>query len=81
MTDDLAIHQWLVVPHAVEFELPQGNYTVTAISGLETEQSRRELNIEGLAELKIVIPLTRFANPAGEGFRSGNLNAGLGPVG
>src|SRR5437868_6502242 len=38
---ELPIHQWLVVPHAVEFDLPAGKYTISAISGLETEESRR----------------------------------------
>jgi hypothetical protein len=77
LADDLPIQQWLVVPHAVEFDLPYGKYTISAISGLETEQSQRDVNLEGLAESKISILLTRFDNPAGEGFRSGNTHLHL----
>jgi hypothetical protein len=77
LAGDLPIQQWLVIPQAVEFELPQGKYAVTAISGLETEEARREVNLEGLAESKISLPLTRFANPAEEGFRSGNTHLHL----
>lgn len=77
LADDLPIQQWLVVPRAVEFDLPHGKYTVSAISGLETDESRREMNLEGLADTKISISLTRFANPAGEDFRSGNTHLHL----
>src|SRR5579863_4424303 len=74
---ELPIHHWLVVPHAVEFDLPAGKYTISAISGLETEQSQRDVNLTGLAESTISIPLTRFANPAADGFRSGNTHLHL----
>jgi hypothetical protein len=77
LESDLPIQKWLVVPRAVEFELPRGTYTISAISGLETEQARREVKLEGLAEARITIPLTRFANPAEENFRSGNTHLHL----
>jgi len=74
---ELPIHQWLVVPRAVEFDLPAGKYTISAIAGLETEESRREVNLEGLTESKISIPLTRFTNPMENGFRTGNTHLHL----
>src|SRR5262245_26438908 len=43
----LPIHEWLVVPRAVEFELPAGKYTIRAISGLETEESQLEADLRG----------------------------------
>src|SRR5262245_40630426 len=73
----LPIHQWLVVPHAVEFDLPQGKYSVRAISGLETEEARRQVNLDGLSESKISIALKRFANPRVDGLRSGNTHLHL----
>src|SRR5262245_61912607 len=39
---NLPIHEWLVVPRPAEIELPAGKYTISAISGLETEESRSE---------------------------------------
>jgi hypothetical protein len=74
---NLPIHEWLVVPRAGEFELPAGKYTFSAISGLETEESRHEVDLQGRAESKISIALTRFANPAGDSLRAGNTHLHL----
>lgn len=74
---ELPIHEWLVVPQAVEFDVPRGKYTIAAISGLETEQSQREVNLEGLAESRISMALSRFHNAASAGFRSGNTHLHL----
>lgn len=74
---DLPIHQWLVMSRAVEFELPAGKYTITAISGLETEAAQRELDLEGLAKTEIAISLKRFYDAADDGFRSGNTHLHL----
>src|SRR5262245_18163975 len=31
VTGEASIHEWLVIPHAVELNLPHGQYTLTAI--------------------------------------------------
>jgi hypothetical protein len=77
LVGELPIHQWLVVPKSVDFELPAGKYTFSAIAGLETEEARQEVNLAGLADSRISIPLTRFAHPATDGFRSGNTHLHL----
>lgn len=73
----LPIHQWLVVPRTVEIDLPAGKYTIHAISGIETEESKKEVTLEGAAESKVSIALTRFANPAADGLRAGNTHLHL----
>jgi hypothetical protein len=73
----LPIHEWLVVPRAVEFDLPPGNYTIRAISGLETEESQHEADLRGTKGSKISIPLRRIANPAGDRYRAGNTHLHL----
>src|SRR5262245_34139692 len=67
VTGNSSIDEWLVIPHAVELDLPHGQYTLTAVSGLETEQAQREVKLEG-AESKISIPLTRFHDAASLGY-------------
>ena len=74
---EFPIHQWLVVPHAVEFDLPAAKYTISAIAGLETEEARREVNLAGLSESHITIALKQFRDLASEGFRSGNTHLHL----
>ncbi|MBI5760502.1 MAG: CehA/McbA family metallohydrolase [Planctomycetales bacterium] len=74
---DLPIHRWLVLPQATEIDLPRGKFAITAISGLETEQAQREVDLTGLAESKLSIPLTRFHNAAAQGYRPGNTHLHL----
>jgi hypothetical protein len=73
----LPIHEWLVLPGPAEIELPAEKYTISAISGLETEESHQEVDLRGQAESKFSIALTRFANPGGESFRAGNTHLHL----
>jgi hypothetical protein len=73
---ELPIHQWMVVPQAVEFDLPRGKYTISAISGLETELSQREVDLRA-AESRVSIPLTRFYDSSRAGWRSGNTHLHL----
>lgn len=74
---DLPIHRWMVLPQATEIELPRGKFTITAISGLETEQAQREVDLTGQAESKLSMPLTRFHDAAAQGYRPGNTHLHL----
>src|SRR5215471_20274737 len=41
----LPIHEWLVVPKPIEIELPVAKYTISAISGLGTEECHYEVDL------------------------------------
>jgi hypothetical protein len=77
VTGESPIRDWQVVPRAVELNLPRGKYTIAAISGLETEQSQRNVDLQGRAELRISIPLNRIHATATEGCVSGNTHLHL----
>ncbi|MBI3866645.1 MAG: CehA/McbA family metallohydrolase [Planctomycetia bacterium] len=73
---ELPIHEWLVLPRATEFDLPRGKYTISALSGLETELAQREIELKG-AEMQISLPLTRFFSAARNGLQAGNTHLHL----
>jgi hypothetical protein len=73
---DLPIHRWHVLPASTVVDLPRGKFTITAISGLETEAARRDVDLTA-AESTVSIPLTRFYHADREGYRSGNTHLHL----
>jgi hypothetical protein len=77
LTDELPIQQWLVVPRALDFDLPRGAYTISAISGLETEQAQLSFDLTHNAQSQISIPLRRFYDAAKDRYHSGNTHLHL----
>ncbi|MFN0050640.1 MAG: CehA/McbA family metallohydrolase [Planctomycetales bacterium] len=76
---DLPIHHWRVVPgnQGVRISVPQEKLTLTAISGLETEQAQVTLDLTGQPERQIAVPLRRFSQTAERGWRSANTHLHL----
>lgn len=71
-----AIHDWSVVPGAVQVRLPQGRYTIRAIAGLETDAFETTFELT-TSEAAQKLPLNYFCNAAEEGLRSANTHLHL----
>ncbi|HTI51113.1 MAG TPA: CehA/McbA family metallohydrolase [Planctomycetaceae bacterium] len=76
---DLPIHAWFVVPRsgAVRIALPRKQLAVTAISGLDFEQTRLPLDLRHGKDQALRVPLQRFYRPASRGWRSANTHLHL----
>jgi hypothetical protein len=74
---NLPIHRWHVLPASTVVELPRGKFSITAISGLDTEAARRDVDLAGKAAADVSIPLSRFYHADREGYRSGNTHLHL----
>lgn len=72
------IAAWSVAPPGpVVLTLPRAPLTLAAISGLETEQAERALDLTGKAEARVEIPLQRFADLRARGLVAGNTHLHL----
>ena len=68
---------WRVLPGETTVQLPQGELTIEAISGLETETARQAIDLRGKASAEVSIPLVRFADASSAGYFSGNTHLHL----
>lgn len=71
------MEEWLVVPEPVTFTLPRGTVTFEAMSGLETERARLELDLSNSPRREITLPLKRFSRLREKGWRSANTHLHL----
>ncbi len=71
------IHRWSVLPRITSVRLPRSRLTVEAVSGLETELARAEIDLTSKTSAELTIPLLRFDRPASRGYRSGNTHLHL----
>lgn len=71
------IADWLVVPQAVTIELPRRALTIEALSGLETETAKVELDLSNGQPRDVSIPLKRFRKSHERGWRSANTHLHL----
>lgn len=71
------IEEWFVVPQSVTLELPRRTVTIEAISGLETEAARIELDLSNGLSRQVTIPLKRFRRQRERGWYSANTHLHL----
>lgn len=71
------IADWFVVPQAVTIELPRRAVTIEALSGLETEVAKIELDLSNGQPRETTLALKRFRKPAERGWRSANTHLHL----
>jgi len=69
--------QWYVLPEATTIRLPRERLILEAFHGLETEISRIEIDGAMKDELSLQLPLVRFLNAAGRGWRGANTHLHL----
>jgi hypothetical protein len=68
---------WYVVLGSAAATVPQDKLTVEAFSGLETELAAQTIDLTGKATAQLTMPLTRFYDAAGHGWRNGNTHLHL----
>jgi len=69
---------WYVVPaEGGETELPRASLALEAVSGLETELARVEIDLEKRPPAEVTIKLNVFARPAEQGLVAGNTHLHL----
>ena len=71
------IGTWSVLPRPQTVALPQQAISIEAISGLETERSRIEVDLTDKAPRVITLKLKRFYSAAEQGLRSANTHLHL----
>lgn len=71
------IADWLVVPQKVTIELPRRAVTIEALSGLETEAAKIELDLSNGQQRDVSLRLTRFHDSQRSGWRSANTHLHL----
>lgn len=76
-----AAHSWLVLPGRRTVRLPREKLTIEAFRGLETELARVEVDGSAVEERTLRIPLHRFADAAGQGWRGANTHLHLKDIG
>ena len=71
------IGTWSVLPRPQTVALPQQAISIEAISGLETERSRIEVDLTDKAPRVITLKLKRFYSAAEQGLRAANTHLHL----
>jgi hypothetical protein len=69
--------QWYVLPEPMKLRLPRERLLVEAFHGLETEISRFEVDGRVKDQVTVQLPLVRFLNAAGRGWRGANTHLHL----
>ena len=69
--------QWYVLAESMTIPLPREPLVVEAFHGLETEITRIEVDGTGREEALLLVPLKRFLNAAGRGWRGANTHLHL----
>jgi len=69
--------QWYVLPAATTIRLPRERLIVEAFRGLETELSSMEVDGSVQEQVLLQLPLVRFLNAAGRGWRGANTHLHL----
>lgn len=71
------IRDWCVLVEPTRVEVPRGELTVRAFSGLETEVTTRTLDLTHQEQAVLKIPLTRFYKSREAGFQNANTHVHL----
>ncbi|MEZ6073624.1 MAG: CehA/McbA family metallohydrolase [Pirellulales bacterium] len=72
-----AARQWYVLVEPTTVHVPAQRLTVEAVSGLETETARFEVDLTPGTAAEVTIPITRFSDVAADGWRAGNTHLHL----
>ena len=74
---DHAARDWYVIVEPTVVRLPHSRVVIDAVSGLETETARVEIDLAVSDKAEATISLTRFSDVAAHGWRSGNTHLHL----
>jgi hypothetical protein len=77
LSDNLPIARWKVLPGETTVRLPRKKLTLTAFSGLETEQRTVTVDLTGADKQTVAIRLKRFYDASAKGYRSANTHLHL----
>jgi hypothetical protein len=69
--------EWYVLPGPMTIRLPRERLSIEAFHGLETEIARIEVDGTVKEEVSLELPLVRFLNAAGRGWRGANTHLHL----
>lgn len=72
-----ASREWSVVLESATLSIPRGRLTIEALSGLETELTRRTVDVTEASSMDLTLPLVRFHRAARNGWRCGNTHLHL----
>lgn len=76
VTDKFDIHTWIVALGKATLQVPRGNYTLEAFSGLDTETTRVAVDANR-KEAEAQVPLVRFYDAQQHSLRSANTHLHL----
>jgi hypothetical protein len=74
---DHAGRDWHALLEGMVVALPREELRIEAIGGLETERTVQMLDLRDKANAEAALPLVRFADPSGQGWRAGNTHLHL----
>ena len=77
LSNKLPIARWKVLPGETTIKLPRKKLTLTAFSGLETEQRTVTVDLTGADKQTVAIRLKRFYSASAKGYRSANTHLHL----
>jgi hypothetical protein len=72
-----ASRQWHVVLESATVTVPRQPLVIEALSGLETERTRKAVDLTGEESYDLTLPLVRFHRAADDGGHSGNTHVHL----
>lgn len=72
-----AARQWRVVLESATVTVPKQRLMIEALSGLETELTRKLVDLADKESYDLTLPLVRFHRPADEGWHNGNTHLHL----
>jgi len=73
-TGQTGIHDWSVLPGEVEIRLPRQTLTLEAFSGLETEQTRQQIDLTNQDKADIALTLKPFSETRKNHYRTANTH-------
>ncbi|MBI4663056.1 MAG: CehA/McbA family metallohydrolase [Verrucomicrobia bacterium] len=68
---------WFALPEASKIPVPRARLTIEAFSGLETEVTRKTVDLSGQSSAQVDVPLKSFFSAANIGWFSGNTHLHL----
>ena len=77
LDEDLPIANWYVLSGPATVELPQSRLKLEAVSGIETEAARFDVDLTGRAAQAVTIRIPAFADLRADGYRSANTHLHL----
>ena len=72
-----ASRDWSVMLESATLSIPRERLTIEAFSGLETEMTRRTVDLTEKSSMNVTLPLIRFHQAAKSGWRNGNTHLHL----